>query len=207
MFPKIIDSVMRAVENGSNGIANLEILESLRLWDADTLKTTISRLNKSGRIIRLKRGVYSTYPMRDAYVCAQETFNGYLGFSTALYLHKLITETPFTITVVTTFKSQAKEFGRYEFRAVALKEKAVGFERKGEYVVSTRAKTLFDCLYLPKYGIGENKLIEAFKETKLSKTEWREFDIYLKKFSKGKQLKKMKEVRKEILGGKNGLGY
>ena len=46
-------------------------------------------------------------------------------------MHRLITELPFAITVVTVYKSASKMIGAYEFRAVALKEKAIGFENLG----------------------------------------------------------------------------
>ncbi len=199
---KISEAVLRAVEKSPFGIATLEVVDSLHLCNSFTLKTTLSRLHKAGRIIRLKRGVYSANPMVDPFICAQNTFNGYLGFSTALYLHKFITELPFALAVATTNKSGYKTFAPYEFRAVALKEKAVGFERLGPYVVSTRAKTLFDCLYLPMYGVEWPKLIAAYEEKPLSKNEWREFDSYVKKFLLPWQvLGRISRAKKEILGG------
>ena len=190
--------VLRSVEDSPNGIASLDVLESLGLCDPFTLKTTLSRLSRSGRIIRLKRGLYSANPMKDVYLCAQSVFNGYLGFSTALYLHKLIAEMPFMITVVTACTSRTKRFGEYEFRAVALKEKAVGFERNGEYVVSTRAKTLFDCLYLPRYSVGSEKLFEAFREADLSDKEWQEFDLYVRKFASRRMAALMISIRADL---------
>ncbi|MEM3555625.1 MAG: hypothetical protein QXF56_02820 [Candidatus Micrarchaeia archaeon] len=197
---KISQAVLDAISASPYGIATLDVLESLKLSDSFTLKTTLSRLNKSGRIIRLKRGVYSIKPMRDPYACAQATFNGYLGFSTALYLHKLISEMPFSLIVVTTSTSKVKRFGEYEFRAVALDEKAIGFAKIGGYVISTRAKTLFDCLYLPRYSVEMDKLIATYKEAGLTGQEWREFNTYVKKFAKGKLAKRMEKVVNFIRG-------
>lgn len=201
---KLSDKLVKAIESSPNGIASLDVLESLGLCGPFTLRTTLSRLGQSGRILRLKRGLYSANPMKDAFLCAQLVFNGYLGFSTALYLHKLIAEAPFTVTVVTKGTSRAKRVGEYEFRAVALKEKAVGFERKGGCVLSTRAKTLFDCLYAPKYSVEEEKLFRAFSEAELAEEEWREFGRYVKKFASGKTAKKMEEAEKSIGGRRRG---
>ena len=198
--PGVSRAVLDAVERSPDGIARLDVLESLGLCDRLTLRTTLSRLNKSGRIIRLKRGVYSANPMKDIYVCAQSTFNGYLGFSTALHLHGLIAEMPFTITVVTVNGSGTKKMGEYEFMAVSLKEKAIGFERKGDYVVSTRAKTLFDCLYLPRYSVESRKLSEAFAQADLPGREWKEFRRYVKKFAAGKAAESMLDVERAIRG-------
>ncbi len=175
---KVTEAVLKAIEASPSGIATLDVLESLRFCGRPTLKTTLSRLNKSGRIIRLKRGTYSSNPMKDAYLSAQATFNGYIGFTSALHLHGLITENPFTIHVVTTNTAKTVKAGQYEFKAVALKEKAIGFERKGNYTVSTRAKTLFDCLYLPEYGVEKGKMLVAYAGAKITKKEWAEFRRY-----------------------------
>lgn len=197
---ELTQTVLKAIEGSPSGIASLDVLESLNLASPSTLKTTLSRLSRRGKIIRLKRGVYSSNPIKDPYTCAQALFNGYLGFSTALHIHKLITEIPFTITVVTTSTSRTKLLGGREFLAVALKEKAIGFERMERYVVSTRAKTLFDCLYLPRYSVDEYKLTDAFKEAKLMDQEWVEFRNYASRFASGRAAKRMLRAEKAIRG-------
>ncbi len=197
---KLTERVLKAVEGSPSGIASLDVLESLGLCSPDTLKTTLNRLGKQGRIIRVKRGVYSQNPIRDQFYFAQALFPGYLGFSSALYLHKLASEIPFTIHVCTQNLSKTRKVGEYEFRAVSLKGKAVGFERLGDLVVSTRAKTLFDCLYLPEYAPETGKLLEAYKEAKLTLKEWREFDYYVKRLAGRKKEERMKEAKRRILG-------
>ena len=194
----LTERIRHAVENSPNGIAGLETLESLQLCDNFTLKTTLSRLSKSSRIIRLKRGVYSSNPIRNAFVAAQCIYSGYLGFSCALYVHKLIAELPFVVTVVTTYKSASMAIGAYEFRAIAMREKAIGFEDIGGLTVSTKAKTLFDCLYLERYSIERDKLIEAYKTAKLSPDELKEFDSYIKRFVSKERRAKFDEIKKEI---------
>lgn len=195
---KLTETVLGAVKNSPNGITTLDILESLRLCDDFTLKTTLSRLGKSGRIIRLKRGTYTTSPLPDAFAAAQHVFNGYIGFSSALYLHKLIAELPFSIAVVTRFKSGVKTAGQYEFRAIALKDKAVGFANIGGIVISTRPKTLFDCLYLERYSIARSRLIESYKSASLSSKELSEFDSYVKRFIPPGKRQKFNDARAQI---------
>lgn len=199
MFQSVSGQVFRAIEMAPSGILTLDVLESMRLCGTATLKTTLSRLARKGAIMGLKRGTYAALPLKDGFAAAQATFNGYLGFSTALYLHRIIPEQPFSITVVTRATSAVKPFGHYEFRAVALKDKAVGFEQKGGYTVSTRAKTLFDCLYLPQYSIGHEKLLEAYAEAGLSANEWREFDGYAKRFAGKRMAKEVREVKKRLV--------
>ena len=191
-------TVLAAIRDSNAGISTLDVLESLRLCDTFTLKTTLSRLGKAGKILRLKRGVYATNPLKDAISAAQATFSGYIGFSSALYIHKLIAESPFSITVVTTDKSASKAFGAYEFRAVALKERAVGFESIGDLVVSTKAKTLFDCTYLERYSIEKEKIIEAYNANPMSTKEWKEFDSYVTRFINTGMRYKFDEIKKRI---------
>lgn len=198
MLESITQKVLHAIEKSPHGISSLDILESLHFCDTFTLKTTLSRLNKRGGITRLKRGIYASKPLRDAFAGAQATFKGYIGFSAALYLHNLITEIPFTVTVVTTNTSASRILGYYEFKAVSLKNKAVGFEIKDGYTVSTRAKTLFDCIYLPKYSIEEKKLVHSFREARVTGREWKEFEGYVKKFINKKARKKFYAIEKTI---------
>lgn len=191
-----------AVERSPDGIASLDVLESLNLCSREVLKVTLSRLGKAGRILRLKRGRYSANPARDAFACAQAVFNGYLGFASALYLHGLISEMPFSLTVVTVKQSGTRKMGEFEFAAVALKEKAVGFGLLKGRLVSSRAKTLFDCLYLPRYSVGKEKLVLAFGQAGLSEKEWREFEGYVAAFSKGKKAVAMLDFGNRIRAGK-----
>lgn len=191
--------VAEGVENSPSGIASLDVLSSLRLCGVDTLKTTLSRLAGAGRIVRLKRGVYSANPPRDVFACGQAVFGGYLGFSSALYLHGLVEEMPFTVTVVTSGVSGLKQFGDFEFKAVALGEKAIGFQKLEGRVVSTRAKTLFDCLYLPRYSVSEQKLFDAFRRARLSGKEMKEFSYYVEKFGGGAPTR-FKRASKAIFG-------
>ncbi len=194
----LTERLIKAIQNSPESIASFETLESLQFCDDNTLKTTLSRLSKSDKIIRLKRGVYSSNPIRDAFTAAQHIYDGYLGFSSALYVHRLITELPFLITVVTTHKSTSKVIGAYEFRAIAMKEKAIGFENINNLTVSTRAKTLFDCIYLERYSIEKDKLIEAYRTAELSTEELKEFDSYVKRFVSKSTRSKFDKIKKAV---------
>ena len=196
---KTSEKVLKAVNGSPDGIAQLDVLMSLQLCGRDTLKTTLCRLAKTERVIRLRRGVYSANPVSDAYLAAQAAYGGYIGFSSALHLHGLAAEMPFTITIVTASVSARKAVGQYEFLAVALGEKAVGAVRLGKYCVSSRAKTLFDCLCLPRYGVEKEKLVLAFKEARLADADWREFDGYVEKYAPKKRAGRMKEAKALIL--------
>jgi len=186
MKEKTTDAIIHAVERSPGGLARLEVMRSLRLCDDATLKTLLCRLGKDGRILRVKRGLYSANPIMDPFRLGIALFGGYLAFTSALYIHGLITEVPFEVVVATPHLSKVKTIGVHSYRAVAIAKKAVGFEQKGPYLVSTPAKTLYDCLALPRYSVGNEKLLEAFAVRGLSGKEKEEFRQYLKMFGRPK---------------------
>ncbi len=195
--------VLRALELSPSGIAPLDVLASISNASRGTLLATLCRLAREKRIVRLKRGAYSVSPIRDGYAAAQAKFGGYIAFASALKLHGLIAEEPFTITVATPNYSKTVRAGNLEFRAVALGERAVGSERKGAHVVSSRAKTLFDCLFLPQYSVEKEKLADAYAAAGMKKEEWREFERYVRGLGRRKA-REMLEFEKNALGVKNG---
>lgn len=195
----LTNRVLNAINNSPNGIVTFDILKSLDMCDDFTLKTTLSRLRKSDRIITLKKGIYSTNPMTDAFMAANYIFGGYIGFSGALYLHKLITELPFSIVVVNRLKSGLKTIGQYEFRAVALRDKAIGSVTVAGITMSTRPKTLFDCLYLEKYSVELDKLIGAFNAARMTAKELAEFDMYVEKLIPKNKRQRFYEAKKRII--------
>lgn len=200
---KVTGGVLAAIELSPSGIAPLDVLASISPASRGTLLATLCRLAREKRVVRLKRGVYSVAPIRDGYAAAQAKFGGYIAFSSALRLHGLISEEPFTITVATPVVSKAVRAGNLEFRAVALKERAVGSVKVGAHEVSSRAKTLFDCLYLPRYSVEKEKLAGAYSRAGMGKGEWREFGMYAKRFG-GRKAKAMLEFGKRVRGAGNG---
>ena len=200
---KVTEGVLAAIGFSPSGIAPLDVLASISPASRGTLLATLCRLAREKRIVRLKRGVYSVAPIRDGYAAAQAKFGGYIAFSSALRLHGLISEEPFTIMVATPNSSQLAREGNLEFRAVALKERAVGSERIGSHEVSSRAKTLFDCLLLPQYSVEIEKLADAYSRAGMGKSEWREFGMYVKRFGRRKA-KAMLEFEKKVRGAEDG---
>lgn len=180
-----------AAREAKKGIITFEILASMQLCSRQTLYVVLNRMVKKKFLFRVKRGVYSVATgyfqpvngVEDAYHTAQLIFPGYLAFATALNLHGLLDEFAFTAFVATTSTSASRVLGQVEVRAVALGKSAVGFVRMGDYTVSTRAKTLFDCLRFPDYSGGYSKITKAFFFAKLSAEEWQEFCSYIAAFS------------------------
>ena len=175
-----------STQGAKHGVVVMETFRELGLCTVGTLKVVISRLLKKGALLKIKNGVYvwnlAGSGFGDVFFIGQNAFDGYIAFSSALYLHKLFDEFPFTIFIATRSKSASKFFGQTEVQAVALNGRAVGVQRLGEYWVSTLPKTLYDCFHLPDYGGGIGKILWAVYKAQLTKQQWMEFISYVEKF-------------------------
>ena len=185
-IPQRVHSLAR---RSKHSIFSTEEARSWQLCSPGTLRVTLSRMANEGALVRLKKGVYYAapvgqpdMPVDDAMYAAQLMYDGYLAFATALQIHRLAGEVPFTVFVATRSTSSARHLGVMEIRAVALRDRAVGAERKGDYLVSTRPKTLYDCLRLPRLAGGEVAVAKALRRARLTLAEWKEFASYVKRF-------------------------
>ncbi|MEW5955539.1 MAG: hypothetical protein AB1626_03315, partial [Candidatus Micrarchaeota archaeon] len=109
-----------------HAIFSVEEAKSWRLCSDRVLRVVLARMLRKGLVKRLARGLYFAPPLEqrnaapdDLLYAAQLAYGGYLAFATALYLHRLTDEFPFTIFVATRGKSGSKRFGEVEVRAVA----------------------------------------------------------------------------------------
>ena len=129
------------------------------------LRVLVQRLEKKGWLTSLGKGVYLRLPasaalngktyLEDPFKVALKLFKGYLAFQSALKIHGLSEHEPFTIYVATRNKSETMALlEQYEIKAITFRKRYVGYETKGAYVVSTVAKTFFDCFFHPQYAGG-----------------------------------------------------
>ena len=154
-----------------------DIIRSLEGLNPQSVRNALHSLAGKGRLCRVKRGVYlrcegpNSPVIEDPAVMALAVFKGYIAFSSALRHWGLIEYEPFTIFVVTRDKSGTKEIGEYTLRAVSMGAKAqVMTYDKGVYV-SSPEKTIFDCIYKPKYSGGYRVVADAVAE---SSPDWSE---------------------------------
>ncbi len=138
-------------------------------------------LEKKGEVIKISRGVYSK--SHNPFYIASRFFNGYIGFSSALYLLESKNETTGTIYVCS-FKNHVpiKVLDKIIIN-VNLKGHFYGTKSilmdGNEILVSTFPKTLFDMLYKVRYADFQSIFISLNnRETK--KEEWAEFFSYVK---------------------------
>jgi predicted transcriptional regulator of viral defense system len=173
------------------------------------LKVLFSRQEKSGKIIRLKKGIYVTeryflkhlsFAEKDFYYEFLANFfskPSYLSLDYILYQHNLLTEIPVNFTSITKNKTAhfSNKFGNFFYHKI--KDKLFcGFElvKKGSFTIlrASKSKALFDFLYLRK-NLLVNK--ETFDELRinlenLTKKELNELEKYIKLEAS----KKMKEI-------------
>jgi predicted transcriptional regulator of viral defense system len=136
--------------------------------DAST-RNVLYRLRKKGRVEEIQRGKYLLVPARAGFeggwaeapyaVVPHLVKDHYVGFWSALNHWGMTEQSPRSVFVATTKRKRDVDFGptRFEFVTLApmkffgfVEDKVAG----GTFNVSTREKTIVDCLALPKYCGG-----------------------------------------------------
>lgn len=173
------------------------------------LKILFSRYEKSGKVIRLKKGVYVAKDYLDLVEKIDkisvylEFLSGvlyspsYLSLDYILYQHNLLTEIPVNFTSVSKNKtiSFSNKFSNFFYHKIK-DELFCGFEvvEKGDFTIfrASKAKALFDYLYLRKNLLVNKK---AFEELRINLENLTKSDLKeLKKYIKIENSKKMKEI-------------
>lgn len=184
-------------------------LKNLARFENNTtyLKVLLSRYNKAGKIIRLKKGVYTSdkyltnlkvaggfgaYPEFIANVLSEPS---YLSLEYVLHEHGILTDIPTNFTSVTLNKpiSFTNNLGTYTYHHIK-SCLYTGFEtiKTGDFIIrkASKAKALFDFLYYRKNIITNQ---DSFLELRLnleniSINETRE----LKRYCKAEETKMLK---------------
>src|SRR3989338_6473121 len=175
-------------QGAKHKIITFDIIESWSLCSKGVLKVAVHNLLKKGLFFSLKKGVYAVQPpftkkvvIEDPFYTAQSLFNGYIGFSSALYIHRLMDEIPFTVFISTKNQSLSKKIGEYEYKAVSLGDRFSGYIQKDNYLISNLPKTFFDCFYIPEYSGGYSNILRAMYRSNMTNEEWDEFLHYCEK--------------------------
>ena len=176
------------------------IIESLKNIEENKnyLKILLSRYFKKGEIIRLKRGLYVTKNFIDD-VQRKGIFSSYLEFLAniiyspsylsleyVLYKHNILTEVPVNFTLITTNKTAkfTNKMGNFFYHKIK-DNLFLGFKilEKGEFSIyeATKAKALFDSLYLRKNLLADKKAVEElrFNTENLNKKDKKELEKYV----------------------------
>jgi len=190
-------------------------IENLKLVGISThyLRTILTRYTKRGELIRLKKGVYTSkifieetkkegnYSAFLEFLANEIYSPSYLSLDYILYQENILTEIPVNFTLITKNKTAffSNVLGSFFYHKIK-DELFCGFEiiRESDFIIlkATRAKALFDFLYLRKNLLVNKK---AIKELRLNLNNFSKSDIEeFKKYLEIEGSKKMKEVSNEL---------
>ncbi|CAG0987316.1 hypothetical protein METP3_02437 [Methanosarcinales archaeon] len=141
----------------------------------------IYRLKKKGRIEEIEKGKYLLIPARAGYggswsevpylLVPNIISNYYIGFWTALNYWGMTEQVPNVVFVATTQRKKDVEFGdtRYEFVTLT-KKRFFGYVEEnttgGTFNISSREKTIIDCMLYPKYCGGLDEAVKGIWKAK-----------------------------------------
>lgn len=172
------------------------------------LNKILSRLAQQGRLLRIKRGLYSpvasvpehAYP-HPFVVGTHLIIPSAISHTSALYFHGLIETLPEVITLITTknrLKNHCVKVGTftYLFKQIKLNhftgvEKVWLDEATSGYLavpITNKERTLLDCLISPKYCGGLENIKKIIEKSK-NKIDFSKLEDYINQYGK-KTLKK-----------------
>jgi predicted transcriptional regulator of viral defense system len=195
-----------------NKISNLSYFNTTTLkliypeLSQNSLYANIKRWIKKGELIQIKKGMYVTKEYLDntrdissykEFLANRIKYPSYLSLEYILQKYSILSESVYAYTSVTLKKKKEYEndFGRYIYRSIT-PDLFLGFTIKevGEYTIkeATKAKALFDYLYLKLYRI-KNINEQTLLELRLNMDEFTQQD--LKEFNKYCKLTGQKKYR------------
>ena len=146
----------------------------------DSVNTTLYRLRKKGRIEEIERGKYLLIPTRagiegswsEAYyiIVPQLVSPYYIAFWSALNYWEMTEQVPGVTFVATTKRKKNVNFGPTKFEFITLSNKKFFgiVEEKmsgGKFNISSKEKTIVDCLLYPKYCGGLDEVVKGIWES------------------------------------------
>ena len=123
-----------------------------------SVKNVLLRLRRKGRIEEIEKGKYLLVPhLIDP---------SYIGFWSALNYYGMTEQTPRVVFVVTVKRKRDLEYGPTKFEFVTLsRKKFFGFVEEraagGKFNISSREKTVVDCLLYPRYCGGIDEAVKG----------------------------------------------
>lgn len=179
------------------------------------LNERIKRALKNERIFELKRGLYVTHvyflkePKKTEFkefIASKLRYPSYLSLEYVLAKYGLITEATYPLTSITikTGRSYQNFLGTYLYSNLK-KELYFGFKEssfyQNKYFIATKAKAMFDFLYL-KRNLGKDLKKEVLFDLRInwdnfSKADFALFRNYILK-SKSKKMEKIFKILEKI---------
>ncbi|HII15574.1 MAG TPA: hypothetical protein HA362_04645 [Nanoarchaeota archaeon] len=166
-------------------ISNKEIVDNKLIKDIfpeiaeSRINKSLSSLCRKGYLQRARRGLYyNLLLLKSPYSLALMLHEGYIGLTSALREYNLTEYEDFTIFVITkTFRKTVQLKGtKYEVIFLPMGKLFTGFEKKGNFYISSMEKTFFDCFLKPGH-IGYSNITKAVYDAKIN---WEKFIGFFK---------------------------
>jgi len=129
----------------------------------NTLYKMIQRLENKGIIKRFIKGKYSfVFKKPNEFVIANFLYQpSYISLETALSFYGIITGFPYQITSITTKKTKSFLIDKKEFQYSQINRNLFwGYEKKENFLIAEKEKSLIDYLYLTFKGLRSSDLDE-----------------------------------------------
>jgi len=164
------------IEEENKSVFSITDAKRILKTSAPSVWNVIYRLKKKGRIEEIEKGKYLLIPARAGYggswsevpyLLVPHIISAYyIGFWTALNYWSMTEQVPNVVFVATTHRKKDLEFGdtRYEFVTLT-KKRFFGYVEenttRGNFNISSREKTIVDCMLYPKYCGGLDEAIKG----------------------------------------------
>jgi predicted transcriptional regulator of viral defense system len=193
-----------------------EALRSISDVSENALSKNISRWMSKGYVVKLKNGLYVTEESFGAnkgkkgyieLIANKLRTPSYVSLEYVLASHDILTEATYAITSVTTKATRVyeNEIGKFIYKSVK-EDLFIGYEAEHfnnlSYLVATKAKALFDYLYLRTDSLvgdfDEKNMVEEMrlKLDSFTKTDWDELKDYCEIASKPSTSKLVENIIK-----------
>lgn len=140
------------------------------------LNRVLNGLVLDGTIVKLRNTVYARADSNQ-FAIAAELYGGYIGFSSALYLHGLKTELERIVRVCVSEREKPAYFKNVKLLPIQINGQLYGTELLNGILVSTYPKTIFDMLLKPKHADFFD-MYRALNTRAFKESEWRELFYY-----------------------------
>ena len=160
------------------GFSVFTFAQAQRILETTTpsVKNVLLRLRRKGRIEDIEKGKYLLVPAKAGYEGSWSEVSFvlvphlidpyYIGFWSALNYYGMTEQTPRVVFVATVKRKRDLEYGPTKFEFVTLsRKKFFGFVKEtvagGKFNISSREKTVVDCLLYPRYCGGIDEAVKG----------------------------------------------
>ncbi|MEK9153755.1 MAG: hypothetical protein AAB723_04120 [Patescibacteria group bacterium] len=178
-----MNKLIKKLKSIPKGYFTLMDVKKITSFADDSLSVAMSRLARSGEIIRISKGIYSVDSSQidwENFAC--EVYSpSYISFESALAMHNILSQRPTHITMATSNRSKQLIMESRNIIYHHIKRDLFwGYKLVDGALLADEEKSLLDLLYLSMHGYAkfdsEEMNLKLLNKTRLNKY-LKEFDI------------------------------